>query len=109
MSDEPEREQWGSKVDFILSCLGYAVGLGNVWRFPYLCGKNGGGRSSSKHNFAFESVDSTIVTGAFMIPYVIMMLFAGLPLFYMELSLGQFASLTPLLLYQKLSPLFAGE
>ncbi|XP_067650919.1 sodium- and chloride-dependent glycine transporter 1-like [Haliotis asinina] len=82
-----ERGNWGGKLEFILTCVGYAVGLGNVWRFPYLAFKNGG--------------------GAFLIPYWIMQLFVGMPLFFMELSFGQFASLGPITIW-KINPLLKG-
>ncbi|KAM5148145.1 sodium- and chloride-dependent glycine transporter 1-like [Mantella aurantiaca] len=80
-----KRGNWGNQIEFVLTSVGYAVGLGNVWRFPYLCYRNGG--------------------GAFMFPYFIMLVFCGIPLFFMELSFGQFASQGCLGVW-RISPMF---
>ena len=88
VEEEPERQQWSNPIEFLLSCIamsvrldpsllqGYylhtKVGLGNVWRFPYTAYSNGG--------------------GAFLIPYIIVLMLIGRPLYFMELSMGQFSS-----------------
>ncbi|XP_012561513.2 sodium-dependent neutral amino acid transporter B(0)AT3 isoform X1 [Hydra vulgaris] len=83
-----KREAWGHKAEFILASIGLAVGLGNVWRFPYLCQKNGG--------------------GAFLIPYFIMMVIEGIPLFYLEFAVGQRFRRSAVGCWKKIHPALTG-
>ena len=62
------RENWSSRTGFILAAVGSAVGLGNIWRFPYVAYDNGG--------------------GAFMVPYLIALLTAGIPLLFLDYIIG---------------------
>lgn len=55
-NSEPDRGNWGSPLQFILACIGYAVGLGNVWRFPHLVYRNGGGKLTTF--FLFNTIFS---------------------------------------------------
>ncbi|XP_062601592.1 sodium-dependent dopamine transporter-like [Saccostrea cucullata] len=87
-TEHKERETWDTKIDFLLSVIGFAVDLANVWRFPYLCYRNGG--------------------GAFLFPYLLMLCLAGIPLFYMELALGQYNKTGAITCWGRLCPLFKG-
>ncbi|KAF7236845.1 Sodium- and chloride-dependent betaine transporter [Varanus komodoensis] len=83
-----DRGQWTNKVEFVLSVAGEIIGLGNVWRFPYLCYKNGG--------------------GAFFIPYLIFLFVCGIPVFLLETALGQYTSQGGVTAWRKICPIFEG-
>uniref|UniRef100_A0AAQ5XCV0 Transporter n=1 Tax=Amphiprion ocellaris TaxID=80972 RepID=A0AAQ5XCV0_AMPOC len=82
------RGQWSSKLEFLLAVAGQIIGLGNVWRFPYLCYKNGG--------------------GVFFIPYLLFLFTCGIPLFLLETSLGQYTKQGSITCWKKICPLFEG-
>uniref|UniRef100_A0A1Y1K687 Transporter n=1 Tax=Photinus pyralis TaxID=7054 RepID=A0A1Y1K687_PHOPY len=86
--DKMERGSWSNKLDFLFSCISLSVGLGNVWRFPYLCYKNGG--------------------GAFLVTYLIAMIFCGIPIFFQEVSIGQYLGSGGMTFVGQLCPLLKG-
>ncbi|MBE2999540.1 sodium-dependent transporter [Nocardiopsis sp. HNM0947] len=74
---QQSREQWGTRAGFLMAAIGSAVGLGNIWRFPYIAYDNGG--------------------GAFLLPYLIALLSAGIPLLILEYTIGhRYRSSAPL-------------
>uniref|UniRef100_A0A8C5GEC6 Transporter n=1 Tax=Gouania willdenowi TaxID=441366 RepID=A0A8C5GEC6_GOUWI len=83
-----ERGYWGSKTEFILTVMGAIIGPGNVWRFPYLCYRNGG--------------------GVFFIPYILFIFTCGIPLFFLETALGQYTSQGGITCWRRICPLFQG-
>ncbi|XP_039607910.1 sodium- and chloride-dependent GABA transporter 2-like isoform X1 [Polypterus senegalus] len=82
------RNQWAKKAEYFLSVAGGIVGLGNVWRFPYLCYKNGG--------------------GVFLVPYLFFLMTCGVPLFLLETALGQYISKSGVICWEDICPFFGG-
>ncbi|XP_016067991.1 PREDICTED: sodium-dependent neutral amino acid transporter B(0)AT3 [Miniopterus natalensis] len=87
-SSRDDRPKWDNKLQYLLSCVGFAVGLGNIWRFPYLCQSHGG--------------------GAFLIPYFIALAFEGIPLFHVELAIGQRLRRGSIGVWKVISPYLGG-
>ena len=79
-----QRETLGSRLGFILLSAGCAIGMGNVWKFPWLCGKNGG--------------------GVFVLFYLIFLVIMGIPVMTMEFSMGRASQKSPVKMYDTLAP-----
>ncbi|XP_026534276.1 sodium- and chloride-dependent transporter XTRP3 isoform X2 [Notechis scutatus] len=85
---EKSRPLWDNHFQFLFACISYAVGLGNVWRFPYLCQMHGG--------------------GGFLIPYLIMLVVEGMPLLFLELAVGQHMHQGSIGTWNAISPYLCG-
>ena len=79
-----QRERLGSRLGFLLLSAGCAIGIGTVWKFPYMTGQYGG--------------------GAFVLLYLIFLILMGIPVMTVEFSLGRAAQKSPVRLYQELEP-----
>ncbi|XP_054619745.1 sodium-dependent neutral amino acid transporter B(0)AT1-like [Dunckerocampus dactyliophorus] len=83
-----DRPKWDNKAQYLLTCVGFCVGLGNVWRFPYLCQSHGG--------------------GAFMIPFLILLVLEGIPLLHLEFAIGQRLRKGNVGVWRAINPYLAG-
>jgi len=102
-----ERGQWGNKLDFLFSCISVSVGLGNVWRFPYLCYKNGGGIDEGR--ISLQKIHFKLyLLGAFLLVYFIAMVFCGVPIFFQEVAIGQYLGSGGMTLVAQLCPILKG-
>ncbi|KAK4874050.1 hypothetical protein RN001_013410 [Aquatica leii] len=88
IENEKPRERWGEDIHFLLSCIAMSVGLGNVWRFPFTAYENGG--------------------GAFLVPYLIILVLVGRPIYFLEMCLGQFTSKGTIKTFKFLTPALMG-
>jgi NSS family neurotransmitter:Na+ symporter len=79
-----ERDAWKSRIGFVLAAAGSAIGLGNIWRFPYVTGQNGG--------------------AAFVVLYIIFVILIGIPVMVAELAVGRSARLNPVGAFRKIAP-----
>ncbi|KAF5291489.1 hypothetical protein FQR65_LT01801 [Abscondita terminalis] len=86
--EEKPREMWDKDIHFLMSCIAMSVGLGNVWRFPFTAYENGG--------------------GAFLIPYLITLVFIGRPMYFLEMCIGQFTSQANLKSFKLMTPASRG-
>ncbi|XP_058475789.1 sodium-dependent neutral amino acid transporter B(0)AT1-like isoform X2 [Solea solea] len=83
-----DRPKWDNKAQYILTCVGFCIGIGNVWRFPYLCQSHGG--------------------GAFLIPYLILLVLEGMPLLLLEFAIGQRLRKGSVGVWRSISPYLTG-
>ena len=83
IQSDGKRPLWSGRVTFILAAVGSAIGLGNVWRFPYVAYKNGG--------------------GAFLIPYLVALFMCGIPMLILEFGMGQMTRSGPITAWRRQS------
>ncbi len=86
LSQAKSRSHWSSTFGFVMAAAGSAVGLGNLWKFPYLVGANGG--------------------SAFIVIYIILLFFIGVPLVIAEITIGRFGQLNPVGSFGLISPIY---